>query len=159
VQNVAAVSLYLLLTAVVAAAPAPLAAASHKVAIEVREVYAISIIGGDVHLIVGGARAGQPPATASDSSTALAYTINSRCAKKITAQLDHPYTQGVDLQVAVDAPHTTGVQTLRTAAVAVVSGVAQVGIRSAPLTYTASIAAGTGTLTETRTVTYTIVDN
>ena len=140
------------------AAPTMVNSASHEVNIQVMEIHNIAIIGGNVGLVIEAATAGQDPDPVSDSHTALSYTINSNAAKKITAQLDKAYPEGVTLQVAVKADGSTGQQKLSPEAVDVVSGLAKIANPNAPLTYTASATAGAGELNETRTVTYTIVE-
>ena len=146
-------------TAVAAAAPTPVTTASHSVVVEVKEIHCIAVTGGDVCLVIQAAAAGQAPAPVTDTSTALSYTINSNAAQKITAQLDRAYPDGVQLQVAVSDPHATGKQTLGTVAVDVVTNLSKVANPTAALAYTATAQAGAGELNETRTVTYTIVEN
>ena len=143
--------------AVPVAGPTMVNSASHQVNVQVLEMHNIAIAGGNVSLVIENATAGQDPIPVSDSHTSLAYTINSNAAKKITAQLDQAFPAGVTLQVAVTDPNATGIQTLGTTAVPVVTGLSKIANPSAALTYTASATAGAGELNETHTVTYTIV--
>ena len=140
------------------AAPTMVNSASHQVNVQVMEIHNIAIIGGNVGLVIEAATAGKDPDPVSDSHTALSYTINSNAAKKITAQLDKAYPEGVTLQVAVKADGSTGQQKLSPEAVDVVTNLSKIANPNAPLIYTASATAGAGELNETRTVTYTIVE-
>ena len=113
------------------AAPTPVTSASHSVVVEVKEIHSIAIRGGNVSLVITAAAAGEAPAPVTDTSTALSYTINSNAPKKITAQLDRAYPDGVQLQVSVSDPHATGTQKLGTTAVDVMTSTA--AWRTAPV--------------------------
>ena len=135
---------------------------SQSVTVHVQEINELRIV-GDVHLTISTATAGTGPDPVSDASSATFNLTTNAAGKKITGAIDSPYSPGLTLSLLLGAPSgaSTSAQTLGTTAKDLVNGInyaAETGL-SISYTATAAINAAPNGSGETRTVTFTLVDN
>jgi len=136
----------------------------HNVTVTVQAINHIVVAGGNVTLTIDTAEAGQPPASVEDSATKLNWTTNapSSAKKKVTASLDSDFSAGIALKVRVTVSGGNGTsqgqQTLTASGVTLVTGVYGEATSNNTLTYEASAAVTVPPTSETKTVTYTLVD-
>ncbi len=134
----------------------------HQVTIIIAVVNELEIIGGNITLTINTATAGSGLIDDTDNTCALDWTTNSGSVKKITGQLDTDYSTGISLAVNVTVAGgngaSAGQQTLISAsAVDLVTGMHNEFVSANTLGYTAS-APTASPASETKTVTYTILD-
>jgi len=139
--------------------------ASHAVTITVNPINEIAIVGGDITLTISTATAGSPPDDTTNDTCSLSWTTNAPSSqkKKITAQLNSDYSEGITLTVVVTINSgngsTAGKITLSSTPRDVVTGIWGENVTGNILTYTASatinIPADTS---EMKTITYTLTD-
>ncbi len=152
------IGLILLISGIVMAANTD----NHQVTITVVAVNELAITGGNITLTINSATAGSGLNNATDNTCALDWTTNSSANKKVTGQLDTDYSAGIALAVNVTVAGgngaSAGQQTLISAsAVDVVTGMHNEFVSANTLGYTASAPTASPT-SETKTVTYTILD-
>ncbi len=138
---------------------------THDVTIQIQEIVALEVTGGNVSLTISAVSdPGALPDAVTDNSTALDWTSNvSSGTRSITAALDSAYSAGIVLKVALSAPAGTngssaGQITLGTGAQNVFTGITNENCVDATLTYEASLTQMVAPTSETRTVTYTLTD-
>ncbi|MCK4532993.1 hypothetical protein KAU39_04345 [bacterium] len=152
------IGLILLISGIVMAANTD----NHTVTITVSAVNELAITGVDPILVISAATAGSGLTNATDNTCALDWTTNSSVNKKVTGQLDTDYSAGIALAVNVTVAGgngaSAGQQTLISAsAVDLVTGMHNEFVSANTLGYTAS-APTASPASETKTVTYTILD-
>lgn len=135
---------------------------NQQVTIMVVAVNELAVTGGNITLTINTATAGSGLNNATDTTCALDWTTNSSTNKKVTGQLDTDYSAGISLAVSVTVTGGNGVsagqQTLISAsAVDLVTGMHNEFVSANTLGYTAS-APTASPATNTKTVTYTIID-
>ncbi len=138
---------------------------THDVTIQIQEIVAMEVTGGNVTLIISAVSdPGALPDAVTDNSTALDWTSNvSSGTRSITAALDSAYSAGIVLKITLSAPagtngSTAGQITLGTSAQNVFTGITNENCVNATLTYEASLTQMVAPASETRTVTYTLTD-
>ena len=141
--------------------------AQQTVSFSIASISEIEVAAGTVTLNVVAPTAGASPSAATAGSTYDITTNASAGGKKITAALDSNMPSNVTLTVNLTAPtaptvsgSSQGAQTLSTTAVDVVTGIqgaAQTGV-TISYSLTAAVSAQATTTTQTKQVTYTIVD-
>ena len=143
--------------AALAARDASAQTATQTVSYEVSAVNEISV-SGSPSLVISAATAGSGLTSASASGT-YAITTN-ETDRKITAEIDSDMPSGVTLSVSLAAPSgatSTGVVTLSSTAVDVVTGVSTVNQSGLSISYGLSANVSAGVVSAgNRTVTYTI---
>ncbi|MCK5534199.1 hypothetical protein KAI68_03710 [bacterium] len=135
---------------------------NHQVSIMVVAINELAITGGNITLTINTATAGSGLNNVTDNTCALDWTTNSGTNKKVTGQLDTDYLAGITLAVNITVAGGNGTsqgnQTLISAsAVDLVTGMHNEFVSGNTLGYTAS-APTVSPVSETKTVTYTVID-
>lgn len=135
---------------------------TQTVSFTISAINEIDVAAGPVNLTINSATAGSQP-TAATAASSYSITTNAAAdSKRITAQLDTAMPANVTLQVSVDAPSagssSAGTVTLSNTAADVVTGVETVIASGVAINYTLSATIDATPVTDSRTVTYTIVD-
>lgn len=139
------------------------ASASHNVTLEVLEINTISLADANVQLVID---ADDAPSAGSDTyseSATTAYSFSSNGDnKKIIGAMDVAPSKGT-LQVSLTAPSvgvSLGTIQLGTAPQTLVTNISRVAGSALGMQYTYSVNVSEGTmLSETKTVTYTLLDS
>jgi len=140
---------------------------SHSVTVTVNPINEIAIHGNygkDITLTISTATAGSPPDDATNDTCSLSWTTNAPSSqkKKITAQLDSDYSEGITLTVVVTINSgngsSKGTITLSSTSHEVVTGICSENVTDNTLLYTASATTAVSPTTETRSITYTLTD-
>lgn len=133
--------------------------ANHSVTYQVSAINQLAVTGSP-SLTVSTATAGSAPNAVTDATGTWAVSTNA-ANKKLTVALNSNMPTGVTLEVGAAAPTgatSTSFQTLSTAAVDLVTGIATTSASGLSLTYrlSATLAAGV-VASASKTVTYTLV--
>ena len=137
--------------------------ATQTVTFQVQEINEITVSGNPGPLVVNAATAGGAPVAATDSSTTYSVTTNGT-GKKITAGINEAMPEHTALTVALASIKGTSagpidISNATTGAeVSVVTGLSKCTDSAQAITYTFSAAAEAGTVSGTKTVTFTIAD-
>ena len=139
--------------------------ATHDVTVTLGEIAELAVAGGNITLtFTAPAAAGDLPAAASDATTSLAWTSNVAAGSRaVTAEIVSAYSAGIVLKVTVTSPAgTNGAPTAQVTLTAVAqnvfTGITNENCSAATLTYEASLTAMLAATSETKTVTYTLLD-
>lgn len=122
-------------------------------------ISSISVSGNPAAFTISAAVAGNPPTSATDTSTTYAVTTNAT-AQKVQGSIDTAMPTGVTLTITLAAPSggtSTGPINMNTTASNLVTGISNVAQSGLGITYTLSATASAAPIASaTRTVTYTI---
>ncbi|HEV7991519.1 MAG TPA: hypothetical protein VGP25_06810 [Gemmatimonadaceae bacterium] len=156
-RSISAAATVMLLSSVGSAAAQQMA--TQTVTFRVNPISELAISGSPAPIVVDAPRTSERRSYASVGGTSYAITTNEEN-QKISAALDHPMPNGVELVVALGAPSgatSKGVVTLSTHAADVVTSIPPGAARALPITYTlsASDLARRGA-SGTRIITYTV---
>lgn len=139
--------------------------ATHDVTVTLSEIAELAVAGGNITLTFAApATPGNLPAAVSDATTSLAWTSNVAAGSRaVTAELSTAYTAGIALKVTVTSPAgTNGAPTAQVTLTAVAqnvfTGITNENCSAATLTYEASLSQMIAPTSETKTVTYTLLD-
>ena len=135
--------------------------ATQTVNLNVNKVYRVAIVGGAVNLTVSTGTAGTDALTpATDAATTYSVTQNNSTSTHMTAQLDAAMAKGkLEINVAGGLGTGSGVQDITAGtAKTVVTAMALGAASGASISYTFSANASDGLFSDTKTVTFTIVD-
>ena len=124
---------------------------TQDVTVEVTEIDSISTTG-----TIGTLSISVFDTDVTDTGTTMDYSTNATASRKITAELDSNYSSGITLNVKIQDGEAAGVDVSTTAG-NVVTGITAGSVTGKTITYTASASAGTGQVSETKTVTFTIL--
>jgi hypothetical protein len=134
---------------------------TQTVNINVNKVYKVAIVGGAVNLTLTTGVAGTNALTpATDASTTYSVTQNNSTSTHMTAQLDAAMPKGkLEINVAGGLGTTAGLQDLTAGtAKTVVTAMALGAASGTAISYTLNANASEGIFTDSKTVTFTIVD-
>lgn len=125
----------------------------------ISSISAISVSGNPAAFNISSVTPGDPPTSATDTSTTYAVTTNAT-GQKIQGSIDTAMPTGVTLAITLAAPSTgtsTGAVDMTTTPQNLVTGISNVAQSGIGITYTLSAtAAAAPVASATRTVTYTI---
>lgn len=133
--------------------------ATHDVTVVVPEFNMIAVSGNLTLTLGAPASPGGDPTPAVDAGSSYFVTTNAT-SKKVTVALDSAFPTGITLTAEltpVGSSTSAGAVTLSATAQDAVTGLGLVS-GNAAIEYTASATAAAGTMSETRTVTYTLTD-
>ncbi|MGA1875949.1 MAG: hypothetical protein ACMUIA_10110 [bacterium] len=134
--------------------------ATQLVTFEVQAIDAVSVSGDPGALVIGGAAAGSPPTSATDSTTSYAITTN-QANRRITGAIDSAMPANTTLSINLAAPIASGTSagdvSLSTTALDLVTGINALAESARTITYTFSATPAAGVIASTsRTVTLTL---
>jgi hypothetical protein len=159
--------LSLFLWLVAAAMPAT-STATQSITISVAEVAEMTVSGDPAPLIVRKAATGSASYTVIDNNTVLSWTSNANSPgagnRKITAQLDANFPEGIQLKASIGNPlcgtgSPTGKQSISIIAKELYAGIGNENCSGATINFEASLTQTTVTASEVRTLTWTLTED
>jgi len=135
--------------------------AQQTINFQINGINEISVSGNPGTLVINSATAGQDPDPAEDTSTTYNVTTNEEN-KKIVGKIDSAMPQYTKLEVQLAAPtggSSVGYVELGESDKNLVTGISKLSESGKQISYKFSAQAEAGTLSGSRTVTFTLTDN
>ena len=142
--------------------------ATQSITVTIPEIAEITVSGNPGPFIINHAPESFSPTTVTKGTTVMSWTsnVNSRGAgtRKITAQLDMDYANGIELKAGIGDPSCgtgspTGMNHLGTIAREVYAGIGNENCAGAAVNFEASLNRMTDPVSETRILTWTLTED